>query len=61
MSKLAALLGPADEKTPYQRGREAGQKGDPGPAFLNPDSTWEDRLYARGWSRGADDRAGQRS
>lgn len=44
------------EKTPYARGFEAGRDGKPGPAFPTPDSSWADRIYARGWIEGADAR-----
>lgn len=52
MSKLAEMLGPAPDQSPYERGREDGRQGKPAPSFPTPDSTWSDRLYARGWSRG---------
>lgn len=41
-------------QSPYERGYDAGYALKPGPAFVKPDTRWEDRLYARGWSRGVD-------
>lgn len=36
--------------TPYERGEIAAEEGRPGPPFPTPDSSWSERLYARGWS-----------
>lgn len=44
------------ELSPFERGERDGLSGKPGPAFPKADSPWEDRLYARGWSRGIDRR-----
>ncbi len=44
------------EATPYERGYAAGYDLKPGPRFPTPDSSWADRLYARGWSSGVDAR-----
>lgn len=52
MSRLSEMLGPLPDKTPFERGREHGLKGQPGPSFPTPDSDWSSRLYARGWSIG---------
>jgi hypothetical protein len=42
--------------TPWLRGHADGFAGKPGPTFHTPDSSWEARLYAAGWSRGVDAR-----
>ena len=49
------------EKSPYQRGFDAGMEGKPGPAFSTPDTPWAARLYERGWSAGTDARLAQPS
>lgn len=38
------------ELTPYERGALTAEMGLPGPPFPTPDSSWSERLYARGWS-----------
>jgi ribosome modulation factor len=39
--------------SPYSRGYQAGINGVTGPAFPKGDASWEERLYARGWSDAA--------
>lgn len=56
MSSLSMRLGPPPEKSPFQRGREDGVSGKPAPAMPRYDTPWSERLYASGWSRGADER-----
>lgn len=60
MSRLAARLGPLPEKSPYERGREAGLRGEAAPPFATPDTSWSDRLFSRGWARGIEMREEQR-
>lgn len=36
--------------TPYERGALAARERGPVPPFPTPDSSWSERLYARGWS-----------
>jgi len=43
------------EPTPYMRGVADACAGKKGPAFPTPDSSWAERLYARGWSDAMDD------
>ncbi len=52
-SRLTALLSRSDPRPPYRQGLEDGRAGKPSPPFPTPDSTWAERLYARGWSAGA--------
>lgn len=48
------------EPSPWERGYADGLAGKPGPAFPTPDSSWAQRLYAAGWSRGVDHREEQK-
>lgn len=43
------------DPTPYMRGVADARAGKLGPAFPKPDSSWADRLYARGWSDAMDE------
>lgn len=56
MSGLRMDLGLVPAKTSFQRGREDGLAGKPAPALPRFDTPWSERLYASGWSRGADER-----
>lgn len=47
---LRQMLGPVPEKTPFERGVNAAKKGIRAPSFPTPDSSWSERLYARGYS-----------
>jgi len=42
------------DKTPFEKGYDDGFALKPAPAFPTPDSSWAERLYARGWSSGVD-------
>jgi len=46
----------ASDATPYERGYADGYALKKGPRFPTSDSSWADRLYARGWSSGVDAR-----
>jgi hypothetical protein len=47
-------MGCEHEKSPYERGRDAGLRGDPPPPFPKSDSDWAARLYHRGWEKGTE-------
>jgi hypothetical protein len=47
---LREMLGPVPDKTPFARGVDAAKKGCRAPSLPTPDSSWAERLYARGYS-----------
>lgn len=55
MSTLSGML-VAPGKSPFLQGKEAAIKGSPAPSFPGGDATWAQKLYARGYDRGCQER-----
>lgn len=57
MNLRFALMVSQAKQTPYERGYAAGLDGTGrSPEFPRGDASWAEKLYARGWSDGADAR-----
>lgn len=49
MGRLAELLGPEPEQSPFQKGMADAKAGKQAPPFPAHDSGWNERLYSRGF------------